>query len=275
MPRYHPLAELAPRDIVARAIDAEMKRLGHSHVLLDLSPIGAREIARRFPNIVKRTKELGHDPTKEPLPVVPAAHYQCGGVVSDLAGRTALPRLFAVGEVACTGLHGANRLASNSLLEAVVVARNAAEAVLATVQGASAPPPVPAWDARGTRRPREAVGKSAAWDAVRRLMWDYVGIVRTDERLLKAARRLALIREEIEADYAHAVLDADLIELRNLAQVAALIVRCAQERLESRGLHYNLDHLKRRAAFRHDTVLRRPVPGARRAATPGPAKRGR
>jgi len=267
MPRYHKLAELAPRDVVARAIDAEMKRRGESHVLLDFAPIGRQVILRRFPTIVKRTRELGLDPLKQPLPVVPAAHYQCGGVVADLCGTTGLDRLFAVGEVACTGLHGANRLASNSLLEAVVVAHQAADACVARIRrgGAVTGPAFPAWDARGTRRPREAVGRNYNWDAVRRLMWDYVGIVRTDERLGKAARRLALIREEVEADYERYVLDADLIEVRNLALVAALIVTCAQKRPESRGLHYNLDHLGRKASLRHDTVLRRaPRAGGRK-----------
>jgi L-aspartate oxidase len=259
MPRYDRRAELAPRDIVARAIDAEMKRRGDSHVLLDFSPIPRAVILKRFPNIVRRTRELGHDPTKEPLPVVPAAHYQCGGVVADLEGRTALDRLFAVGEVACTGLHGANRLASNSLLEAVVMAREAARACVERIAVARQDrlPAVEAWDARGMRRPREAVGKSANWDAVRRLMWDYVGIVRTDERLAKARRRIALIQEEVETDYARHVVDADLVEVRNLVQVAELVVRCAQKRRESRGLHYNLDHPKKLAAFRHDTVIRR------------------
>jgi L-aspartate oxidase len=265
MPKYDKRAELAPRDIVARAIDAEMKRRGDSHVLLDFSPIGKKEIEKRFPNIVKRTRELGHDPVREPLPVVPAAHYQCGGVVADLSGRTPLDRLYAVGEVACTGLHGANRLASNSLLEAVVVAHEAAEACVARIRKKGRAPKIPAWDARGTRKPREAVGRSANWDAVRRLMWDYVGIVRTDERLEKAAKRLHLIREEVESDYERSVLDADLVEVRNLAQVADLIVRSARQRKESRGLHYNLDHLARRASARHDTVLRRTVRAGGRA----------
>jgi len=267
MPRYHKLAELAPRDVVARAIDAEMKRRGDTYVLLDFSPIGRAKILKRFPMIVQRTRELGLDPLKEPLPVVPAAHYQCGGVVADLEGTTALDRLFAVGEVACTGLHGANRLASNSLLEAVVVAHQAADACVARIRRGvgDSGPAFPAWDARGTRKPREAVGRNYNWDAVRRTMWDYVGIVRTDERLGKAARRLALIREEVEADYERYVLDADLVEVRNLAQVAALIVTCAQQRPESRGLHYNLDHLGRKARLRHDTVLRRsPRTGGRK-----------
>jgi L-aspartate oxidase len=264
MPRYHKLAELAPRDIVARAIDAEMKKRGDDYVLLDLAPIGRAHIRQRFPNIVARCRELGYDPLKEPLPVVPAAHYQCGGVVADLAGRTALRQLFAVGEVACTGLHGANRLASNSLLEAVVVARRAAASCVRAARASStARPRVPAWDARGTRKPREAVGTHANWDAARRLMWDYVGIVRTDERLANAATRLAVIRDEVERDFARHVLDADLVEVRNLTQVAELIVRCAQKRKESRGLHYNLDHPRKSAAWRKDTVVRRPR-GSRR-----------
>ncbi len=258
MPRYDKRAELAPRDIVARAIDAEMKKRGDDYVLLDLSPIGRTRVRERFPNIVARTRELGYDALKDPLPVVPAAHYQCGGVVADLDGRTALRQLFAVGEVACTGLHGANRLASNSLLEAVVVARRAADACVRAARAAATKRPrVPAWDARGTRKPREAVGTHANWDAARRLMWDYVGIVRTDERLANAATRLAVIRDEVERDYARHVLDADLVEVRNLTQVAELIVRCAQKRKESRGLHFNLDHPRRSVAGKKDTVIRR------------------
>jgi L-aspartate oxidase len=257
MTRVHPLADLAPRDIVARAIDATMKRKGHDSVLLDCRPIGARRFAARFPNILARCRSLGFDPLKEPIPVVPAAHYQCGGVRADLSGRTALERRYAVGEVACTGLHGANRLASNSLLEAVVVARQAAEECVRVAREKAPLPKVQAWDARGTRRPREGVGKTHVWDAVRRLMWDYVGIVRSDERLQKARRHLALLAAEVEADYERHVLDADLVEVRNLAQVADLIVRSAGRRPESRGLHYNLDHPRRRAALRRDTVLRR------------------
>jgi L-aspartate oxidase len=261
MKKVHPLADLAPRDVVARAIDALMKRKGHDSVLLDCRPIGARTMARRFPNIVARCLSLGFDPLKEPIPVVPAAHYQCGGVRADLAGRTALDRLYAVGEVAATGLHGANRLASNSLLEAVVVARLAAEECVKTAQDKGPLPRVRPWDARGMRRPREGVGKTHNWDAVRRLMWDYVGIVRSDERLAKARRHLALIRGEVEADYDRHILDADLVEVRNLAQVAALVVRSAQRRPESRGLHFNLDHPRPRAELRRDTVLRRPRGG--------------
>lgn len=257
MQRVHPLGDLAPRDIVARAIDATMKKEGHDSVLLDCRPIGARRFPKRFPNIYARCRTLGFDPLKEPIPVVPAAHYQCGGVSADLAGRTALGRLYAVGEVAFTGLHGANRLASNSLLEAVVVAREAAEECVRIARMNAALPRVRAWDARGARRPREGVAKNHNWDAVRRLMWDYVGIVRTDERLDKARRHLALMREEIEADYGRHLLDPDLIELRNLAQVADLIVRSARRRRESRGLHFNLDHPRRVAAWRRDTVLRR------------------
>jgi len=257
MTKVHPRADLAPRDVVARAIDAEMKRRGDDHVLLDCRPIGAARLVRHFPNIVARCRELGMDPVKEPIPVVPAAHYQCGGVRADLDGRTALDRLFAVGEVACTGLHGANRLASNTLLEAVVGARRAAERCVRTVERGGRPPAVRAWDARGTRKPREGVGKTHNWDAVRRLMWNYVGIVRTDERLEKAHRALELIRAEVETDWERHVLDADLVELRNLALVAELVVRSATLRRESRGLHFNLDHPRPVAAQRHDTVLRK------------------
>ncbi len=257
MERVHPQADLAPRDIVARAIDATMKKNGDDSVLLDCRPIGAARLQRRFPNIVSRCRELGFDPVKEPIPVVPAAHYQCGGVRADLDGRTALDRLYAVGEVACTGLHGANRLASNSLLEAVVVARRAAEQCVRRADAGGRLPTVRGWDARGTRKPREGVGKTHNWDAVRRLMWNYVGIVRTDERLEKARRGLAHIRAEVEHDYERHVLDADLIEVRNLALVAELVVRSARKRPESRGLHFNLDHPRRSAALRRDTVLRR------------------
>ncbi len=267
MERVHPQADLAPRDIVARAIDATMKRNGDDSVLLDCRPIGAARLHRRFPNIVSRCRELGFDPAKEPIPVVPAAHYQCGGVLADLDGRTALDRLYAVGEVACTGLHGANRLASNSLLEAVVVARRAAEQCVQRAAAGGRLPSVRGWDARGTRRPREGVGKTHNWDAVRRLMWNYVGIVRTDERLEKARRGLVHIRAEIEHDFERHVLDADLVEVRNLALVAALVVRSARRRLESRGLHFNLDHPRRSAALRRDTVLRR-----RRNDAPSPSR---
>jgi L-aspartate oxidase len=257
MEKVHPQADLAPRDIVARAIDATMKRRGDDNVLLDCRPIGAARLAKRFPNIMTRCRELGFDPAKEPIPVVPAAHYQCGGVLASVDGVTSLAGLLAAGEVAHTGIHGANRLASNSLLEAVVVARRAAEQCVLRAAEAARLPAVKRWDASGARKPREGVGKTHNWDAVRRLMWNYVGIVRTDERLEKARRGLALIRHEVEHDYERHVLDADLVEVRNLALGADLVVRSASRRPESRGLHYNLDHPRRVAALRHDTVLRR------------------
>jgi len=257
MPALHRLAELAPRDVVARAIDREMKRRGDKFVLLDLAPIGARRIRQRFPNIYKRCLELGHDPTREPLPVVPAAHYQCGGVVTDLEGRTSLPRLFAIGEVAMTGLHGANRLASNSLLEAVVMAHRGAAAVFDALARDGDPPSVPARRPTGHLPMLEAAGLAHRWEAVRRLMWDMVGIVRSDERLTNAAAHLRHLRADIERDHARYRPAADLVELRNLALVAELIVRCARWRRESRGLHYNLDHPRRLACYRRDTVLAR------------------
>ena len=260
MPRVHRLAELAPRDIVARAIDREMKRRGDPHVWLDLSHVPARRVLERFPNIAARLRELGLDMTREPIPVVPAAHYMCGGVRATLAGRTDVDGLFAIGEVACTGLHGANRLASNSLLEALVAAHRAADEVRARLATTAAAPRAQAWHAVGTRPPREAVVSDHNWDSVRRVMWDLVGIVRSDERLAFAARRLQLLSEEIERDYERLRLSPDLVELRNIALVGSLIVACAMRRRESRGLHYNLDHALRVVAWSRRTVaLSRPA----------------
>ncbi|HTK30579.1 MAG TPA: L-aspartate oxidase [Candidatus Saccharimonadaceae bacterium] len=249
MPSYHPLADLAPRDVVARAIDREMKRRGEPYVLLDITHVPAARVRAHFPNITAALKRFGFDLTREPVPVVPAAHYLCGGVRATLSGRTRLDGLLALGEVACTGLHGANRLASNSLLEALVGAHHA----VAEIQGrlkrvARAPRPTP-WSARGTRPPLETVVFDHNWDAVRGAMWDLVGIVRSDERLELAARRLALLGGEIETDYARLRLTPDLIELRNIALVARLIVASAMRRRESRGLHFNLDHPRPRAAW--------------------------
>ena len=255
----HPDAELAPRDVVARAIDREMKRRGDKYVLLDLRPIGRARMRQRFPNIVARCRELGMDPAREPIPVVPAAHYQCGGVRTRLDGRTSLKRLFAVGEVAMTGLHGANRLASNSLLEAVVMAHHGAGAILALIADGKRPPARLATAERGRRPLREAARTSHNWENVRRLMWDMVGIVRTDERLATAEERLRRLRVDIERDFATFRPTPDLVELRNLGLVAQLIVRSARWRRESRGLHYNLDHPRRAARYRRDTALvRRP-----------------
>jgi L-aspartate oxidase len=252
--KYHKSAGLAPRDIVARAIDGEMKRRGDQYVLLDLRPIGRERIPKRFPHIYEKLTSLGLDPTREPVPVVPAAHYMCGGVVTDLFGRTTIKRLYACGEAACTGVHGANRLASNSLPEALVFADRAARA--AASGGAGEPSHVPVFEAGHAKKPRESVEMRHDWMALRKLMWDYVGIVRTDERLSTAARRIAVMREGIEEHYMKFALESDLIELRNIALVAELIVQCALWRKESRGLHYNLDHPRRDdGEWMKDTVL--------------------
>ncbi len=249
MPRYHRLAELAPRDVVARAIDREMKRRGDSHVWLDISHEKAAQVRKRFPNIDATLRDIGIDMTREPIPVVPAAHYMCGGVRANLAGRTDVDGLLAIGEVACTGLHGANRLASNSLLEALVGAHHAADEIRRRLARVPRAPRPQAWRSEGTHPPQEQVVADHNWETVRRVMWDLVGIVRTDERLAFAARRLHLLREEIERDYRRQRLAPDLIELRNIALVGSLIVACAQARRESRGLHYNLDHPRSVAAW--------------------------
>ncbi len=242
MQRFHERAELAPRDVVARAIDHEMKRLGADCVYLDISHRPAEFIRAHFPNIYSRCKEFGFDMTKEPLPVVPAAHYTCGGVVSDLQGRTEVPGLYAVGEVACTGLHGANRMASNSLLECLVFAKFAAGSILEALPSQRPPPTVPDWDASQVTDSDEEVVVSHNWDELRRFMWDYVGIVRTSKRLQRAKRRVDLLLNEIDEYYGNFHVTGDLIELRNLALVADLIIRSAMARRESRGLHYTLDH---------------------------------
>jgi len=243
MERFDPRGNLAPRDIVARAIDHEMKRLGAEYVLLDISHRPAPFIKEHFPNVYARCRELGYDMTLEPIPVVPAAHYTCGGVMTSLHGETGLPGLYAIGEVACTGLHGANRMASNSLLECLVFAQAAARHIVASRQSpAPAPVSLPAWDESRVRDSDEEVVVSHNWDELRRCMWNYVGIVRTNKRLERAWRRVDLLQQEIQEYYSHFTVSSDLIELRNLAQVAALIIRSAQLRKESRGLHYTLDY---------------------------------
>ena len=240
MPEHDPRAELAPRDVVARAIDYEMKRHGLDCVHLDISHQSPEFLNEHFPNILAHCLELGIDITKEPIPVVPTAHFTCGGVLTDLAGRTDLPGLFAVGEVACTGLHGANRLASNSLLECMVFARAAAQAIEAAPRLLI--PALPRWDDSRVQDADESVVISHNWDELRRFMWDYVGIVRTNKRLERAAHRIELLQGEIDEFYAHFHVTRDLLELRNLVQVADLIVRSAQLRRESRGLHYSRDY---------------------------------
>jgi L-aspartate oxidase len=266
MHRYHRLKSLAPRDVVARAIDAEMKRRGEKHVLLDTSAIPAARFHARFPHITETCRAYGIDPAREPIPVVPAAHYMCGGVKTDRDGRTSLRRLYACGEVALTGLHGANRLASNSLLEALVFAERAALAVrrdLASERSRAVA--IPPWSAGRARAHREWVTLDNAWDAVRRLMWDYVGIVRTTERLRLARRRLDGLRREIDEHYWGYLLTPDLLELRNIAIVGELIVRCALRRKESRGLHYIVDFPDRDDAhWTRDTLIRRPAGSARK-----------
>ena len=265
MPKVHPLAELAPRDVVARAIDREMKRRGEPHVTLDISHVKAARVRSRFPNLVAVLQSFGLDLTREPIPVVPAAHYMCGGVEADLSGRTRVEGLLAIGEVACTGLHGANRLASNSLLEAVVAADHASQEVTRRVKGVARVPRPQPWSVRGTRPPLETVLFDHYWDAIRRVMWDLVGIVRTDQRLAIAARHLRMLNQEVENAFDTLRLSPDLIELRNIGLVASLIVRCARDRRESRGLHFNLDHPRpvARLARRNTRVRLR-----RRAAQP-------
>jgi L-aspartate oxidase len=260
MPAHDERGELAPRDIVARAIDFEMKKHGLDHVWLDATPIVAEKgeefLTSHFPTIHARCLALGIDITRQPIPVVPAAHYTCGGVVTDLEGRTDLPGLYAVGETTYTGLHGANRLASNSLLECVVLGRSCADAILA------APPPparlLPPWDESQVEDADEQVVIAHNWDELRLLMWNYVGIVRTTKRLERALHRIKLLRDEIDDYYANFRVTRDLLELRNLVECAELIVQSALHRHESRGLHYSRD-FPQTLPVSFPTVLTRPA----------------
>jgi L-aspartate oxidase len=265
MPRHDPRAELAPRDVVARAIDFEIKKRGIDCVYLDITHKGAAFIREHFPTIHARCLEFGIDITTQPIPVVPAAHYTCGGLTTDLRGRTQVGGLYALGETACTGLHGANRLASNSLLECLVFSEAAAQDIVALGRS-DPPPPLPEWDESRVTDADEEVVISHNWDELRRTMWNYVGIVRTDKRLERARHRIELLQDEILEFYGRFRVTNDLIELRNLVLTAELIVRSALARHESRGLHFSLDYPQTLAEAR-DTVL---DPGA--IATPAAAR---
>ncbi len=255
MERYHPMKSLAPRDVVARAIDAELKRTGDDYAVLDMTHLDAKFLVERFPAIHDECMRFGIDMRTRPIPIVPAAHYSCGGVVADDRGRTAVRNLYAVGEVAMTGLHGACRLASNSLLEGAVFGRRAADDVRDAT--AMRPSQVAPWYSGAATPSDEAVVITQNWDEVRRVMWNYVGIVRTDRRLERAHRRIELIRDEIRDYYWNFKVTGDLLELRNLALTAHLIIESARRRKESRGLHFNSDYPLKDDRFAKDTILKR------------------
>lgn len=258
--KIDPRGSLAPRDIVARAIDREIKRTGATCVYLDVTHKPKGFMKERFPYIYETLLKFGLDCETQPIPVVPAAHYQCGGVLTDVNGKSSIRGLYAVGEVGCTGLHGANRLASNSLLEGNVVARRALDEMLRLHPPAKSvidPPPIPEWEYGDTAEPDELVVIYHNWDEIRRLMWDYVSIVRTDNRLRRATARLRNLKKEVREFYWGHRVNADILELRNLVAVAGLIVECAVRRKESRGLHYTLDHPHSEDRLCHDTILRK------------------
>ena len=257
---HDPRGSLAPRDIVARAIDHEIKKTGAQCVYLDVTHKPKGFMKERFPNIYETLLTFGHDCEKSPIPVVPAAHYQCGGVATDVDGRTTIRGLYAIGEVACTGLHGANRLASNSLLEGNVMARRALDNIVKTLAHKKknlTPVTIPDWEYGHATTPDEQVLISHNWDEIRRLMWDYVSIVRTDNRLQRAARRLRNLRKEVREFYWGHTVTSDILELRNLVATGMLIVDCATRRKESRGIHYTLDYPEKNELFASDTELRR------------------
>ncbi len=259
MPDYDERAELAPRDVVARAIDSELKRHGLECVYLDMTHLSAQTLEHKFPNIWRTLMGLGLDMSKEPIPVVPAAHYFCGGVQTDKQGRSSIKNLLVVGEASCTGLHGANRLASNSLLEALVFAHEAADWAEAHFEEAALLQDLPGWDAGPAAQPDELVVIKQVWEEVRRFMWNYVGIVRTHRRMKRARRRIALVKEEIDAYYWDFKLTHDLVELRNLVDVADMVVQCALKRRESRGLHFTQDFPETDPRFVKDTTIQRPL----------------